>query len=148
MEKFNRYNIPEEIDKYQGIVMDAGAELSVASSRVKKLEILLKETPKDQKKELEIIYSKLYCKYKDQGGSEALIKAKVLSDSEYIKTFSVQKKKIQILTNKYEEAIQKEVQATANYYLSRDRIKLMESSIKLLIGEFYNLNENKIKKEI
>lgn len=144
-EKFDRYKIPEEVDKYQGVVRDCSQEMAEKTSRLRKIEILIKELPKDFKKDLECLYGKLYCQYKGGGESDVFVKNRVVSDEEYIKLIKTQKKKMKILTEKYEEAIKEEIQATSEYYLARDRKGLIESSIKLLIGEFYSVNEEKIK---
>lgn len=143
-ENFDRLNILNEIDRYQDIVMRAGKEMSEAVSRLRKLEVMVKDFSKEQKKDVEILQGVLYCKYKDQGGSEAYIKSKVASDEEYIELNKKHKIKTKILLDKYEEAVEKEITATTNYYLSRDRLKLIQSSVTLLLGDFYSLNEKKL----
>jgi hypothetical protein len=147
--KFNKNNIPEEIDKLSQTIY----EFSVIMSQKKKDFVISEKTYsellKNQKEELKIKFAEIYKKLseKDKNISDTKLKQFVLADSEYKSFFlnqkDIMKEAIEDLgkcTEEYEKAI-------SNYYSAGNKRNLITDGIKLMIGGWIDINTEKIKEE-
>jgi len=150
MEPFNKYDLPLEIERLGDLVQKYGSVMADKKSRAKKLDNILKETQKNQKNELVILYGKLYCEMKrsDPKLSDTHLKHLVVADDRYSQELKKQNKKIRVIIDKQAESIQEEEKSITDYFSACQRRSLIESAVKLTLSGFIGVSEEKINREI
>lgn len=145
--KFNKNNIPKEIEEFNQTVHEFSIDLAKAKRDYVICEKEISELTKDQKEDLKIEYAKIYQEMSAPKIADAKIKCIVYDDDRF-KDFLkrqrniMQKKIIELgdLTEKFELA-------QTNYYSATNKRTLITEGTKLMLGGFIEVNTGKINEE-
>lgn len=150
--KFNRFNIPEEmgeinqvIDYFSGIMQKAKKEWIISQRQLEEATSFI-----GRKEAQRIALSKSYNAIMEENPKLADAKAKQLaySDADYINFIENEKKELTKLINDFAEKDRAYEDAKKDYYTACNKRALISDGIKMLIGGFFEVNEEKCKQEV